>query len=121
VDLVIGTVRQFDIAVAEDRNLVRAGIVLGQDLFDPPNVKGWPGGQAWITSSTLLTRNQILERLLRGAEMGPKRKTAASMPEPDTAALKQLLLPLDPVNPQPAGGGLASVRAWLLDPVYQLK
>jgi uncharacterized protein (DUF1800 family) len=120
VDLVIGTVRQFDIPIAEERNLVRAGIVLGQDLFDPPNVKGWPGGTTWITSSTLLTRNQILERLLRGAEMGPTRRAVAAMQEPD-AALKQLLLPLEPVNPLPAGGGTVALRAWLLDPVYQLK
>jgi len=29
---------------------------LGQDLFAPPNVKGWDGGLAWITTNTLLAR-----------------------------------------------------------------
>ena len=29
---------------------------LGQDLFAPPNVKGWDGGVTWITTNTLLTR-----------------------------------------------------------------
>src|SRR5207247_7558924 len=29
---------------------------LGQDLFAPPNVKGWDGGMSWITTNTLLTR-----------------------------------------------------------------
>jgi hypothetical protein len=29
---------------------------LGQDLFAPPNVKGWDGGITWITTNTLLTR-----------------------------------------------------------------
>ena len=29
---------------------------MGQLLFYPPNVAGWPGGTAWINSSTLLTR-----------------------------------------------------------------
>ena len=38
---------------------------LGQDLFSPPNVKGWPGGEAWINSTTLLVRRQFLERLFR--------------------------------------------------------
>jgi hypothetical protein len=28
----------------------------GQDLFAPPNVKGWEGGTSWINSSTLLER-----------------------------------------------------------------
>ena len=26
---------------------------LGQDIFDPPNVKGWAGGEQWITSDSL--------------------------------------------------------------------
>src|SRR5437588_1727802 len=29
---------------------------MGQVLFYPPNVAGWPGGTSWINSSTLLTR-----------------------------------------------------------------
>ena len=29
---------------------------MGQLLFYPPNVAGWPGGSSWINSSTLLTR-----------------------------------------------------------------
>ena len=29
---------------------------MGQVLFYPPNVAGWPGGTAWINSSTLLAR-----------------------------------------------------------------
>ncbi|MGD0745984.1 MAG: DUF1800 domain-containing protein, partial [Verrucomicrobiota bacterium] len=29
---------------------------LGQDLFAPPNVKGWDGGITWITTNTLLAR-----------------------------------------------------------------
>ena len=28
----------------------------GQSLFYPPNVKGWDGGRAWISSSTVLAR-----------------------------------------------------------------
>lgn len=39
---------------------------LGQGLFRPPNVKGWAGGRAWINSSTLLDRSNLVERLLRG-------------------------------------------------------
>ncbi len=29
---------------------------MGQVLFYPPNVAGWPGGTSWINSSTLLGR-----------------------------------------------------------------
>ena len=29
---------------------------MGQELFAPPTVKGWDGGEAWINTSTLLAR-----------------------------------------------------------------
>jgi hypothetical protein len=32
---------------------------LGESLFFPPNVKGWPGGRAWITTSTLMQRGNL--------------------------------------------------------------
>lgn len=60
VDLLVGTVRLFDIPVRDGRNLAMAGRLLGQDLFEPPNVKGWPGGTAWITSESLVERQAIL-------------------------------------------------------------
>lgn len=33
--------------------------LLGQMLFYPPNVAGWPGGKTWIDSSTLLFRLRL--------------------------------------------------------------
>ncbi len=39
---------------------------LGQDLFAPPNVKGWDGGLSWITTNTLLTRYNEAAALVRG-------------------------------------------------------
>jgi uncharacterized protein (DUF1800 family) len=35
---------------------VAASAAMGQVLFYPPNVAGWPSGTSWINSSTLLTR-----------------------------------------------------------------
>ena len=32
---------------------------LGQILFYPPNVAGWPGGRTWIDSSTLMLRMRL--------------------------------------------------------------
>lgn len=39
---------------------------LGQNLFEPPNVKGWDGGRAWISSSTLLVRYNAAGNIVRG-------------------------------------------------------
>ncbi len=38
---------------------------LGQALFYPPNVKGWDGGRAWINSSTLVGRTNMVSQLMR--------------------------------------------------------
>ncbi|HVW39200.1 MAG TPA: DUF1800 family protein, partial [Pirellulales bacterium] len=37
---------------------------LGQAVFFPPNVKGWDGGAAWINSSTLVGRANLVWNLL---------------------------------------------------------
>ena len=39
---------------------------MGQQLFSPPNVKGWPGGQAWLNTSTVLARVNFAQALVMG-------------------------------------------------------
>jgi len=68
VELVVGTLRTFDIRPFTLRPAVVASAVLGQNPMSPPNVKGWPGGDAWINSSTLLGRKQLMERIFRGSD-----------------------------------------------------
>jgi Protein of unknown function (DUF1800) len=38
----------------------------GQALFAPPNVKGWPGGKAWLNTATLLERANFAQSLAMG-------------------------------------------------------
>jgi uncharacterized protein (DUF1800 family) len=130
VELIVGSLRVLELPVEDTRLLAAASSRLGQDLFDPPNVKGWPGGTAWISSNTLLVRGQLLERLIRAEEMGARRARPAlhsmtasigAMPT-DIARLESLLLPLPPVTPPAAGASdRERLRGLLLDPVYQLK
>ncbi|MCE0497479.1 MAG: DUF1800 domain-containing protein [Methylacidiphilales bacterium] len=39
---------------------------LGQELFQPPNVKGWDGGIAWITTNSLMDRYNFAAALVEG-------------------------------------------------------
>src|SRR5437899_3301673 len=48
---------------------VTASAAMGQVLFYPPNVPGWPAGPSWITSSTLLTRLNFVNGAAQ--RMGP--------------------------------------------------
>src|SRR5882672_12917454 len=45
---------------------------LGQDLFAPPNVKGWDGGLSWITTNNLLARYNEAALLVQGDTSGIK-------------------------------------------------
>ncbi len=76
VDLVVGTLRQFHFATGDVLPFVFTVNQLGQALFAPPNVKGWPGGEAWINSTTLLARKAFLERLFRADELRPMMAAA---------------------------------------------
>jgi len=38
------------------RLIATAGSGMGQTLFDPPDVSGWPNNQSWISSSTVVER-----------------------------------------------------------------
>lgn len=69
VELVVGTLRQFRITTGEVMPFVFTTNQLGQALFAPPNVKGWPGGVAWINSTRLLARKAFLERMFRVEEL----------------------------------------------------
>jgi uncharacterized protein (DUF1800 family) len=66
VQWLIGSVRMLECGLPP--TLVSWGMTrqLGQDLFAPPNVKGWDGGITWITTSTLLARYNDADALVRG-------------------------------------------------------
>jgi uncharacterized protein (DUF1800 family) len=77
VDLVVGTLRQFQFSTGDMLPFVLATNQLGQALFAPPNVKGWPGNEAWINSTTLLRRKAFLDRLFRVEELRPVMAASA--------------------------------------------
>ncbi len=71
VELIVGTVRVLGLPVQEKTQLVRMMQGLGQVPFDPPNVKGWAGGESWITTYTLLLRQQFLRRIVEATTVAP--------------------------------------------------
>ena len=59
VELLAGIRRFLPLQLDNDNAQLLFQKVLGQILFYPPNVAGWPGGKNWIDSSTLMVRLQI--------------------------------------------------------------
>jgi uncharacterized protein (DUF1800 family) len=66
VEFLVGLNRQFYITYQRPEVLLQFQRVLGQVLFYPPNVAGWPGGRNWIDSSSLMYRLKMPSTLLNG-------------------------------------------------------
>lgn len=64
VSLVVGTIRSTGRLPSDWETLTSKLSQMGQHLFDPPNVAGWPGGGSWITPGRLLTRIEWLEKFV---------------------------------------------------------
>ena len=132
VELLVGTVRTLELPVRKGRLLTRAGRGLGQDLFDPPNVKGWPGGEQWITSDTLMNRQHMLERVVESMDAGSDTDMNGGVLEHwvesvdetlrTPEGVRSILLALTTETASyPDKDLVMVVREALLDPVYQLK
>ena len=88
---------------------------MGQSLLNPPHVKGYDGGKAYITSHTLLNRKLFIQRMTRG--QGAFRNLQKSKITTKEFQNLYLLLP----NTLSAKGFQAHIREILLDPTFHLK
>ncbi len=72
VEFVIGAARALEMFDPAPSTLALADWCarLGQDLFEPPNVGGWPGGRAWINPRTMIGRANYVHALLDGPSAG---------------------------------------------------
>ena len=62
---------------------------MGQLLFEPPNVGGWPLGANWFSTSTMLARTNFAAALVT-----TQKDALAAMPEPDSRTPQALLAAL---------------------------
>ncbi len=59
IELLAGIQRMLPMEMMEPESLLVLQRIMGQVLFYPPNVAGWPGGKAWIDSSSLMFRLRV--------------------------------------------------------------
>ncbi|WP_428312653.1 DUF1800 domain-containing protein [Hydrocarboniphaga sp.] len=145
VEFVVGTLRGLDLPLSS-LNAAVSTADMGQTLFAPPNVRGWPGGDAWITSEWLLARRRFVQQLAGDLPSGDAamsgrtrlQKVAAAELRQQSADLQRRfgevaeslppsdmtrqLLSLPPVMPAVDGAKPPDrLETLLLDPVYNLK
>ena len=69
VELVAGIRRIIPMELAQPELQLIFQKVLGQVLFYPPNVAGWPGGKNWIDSSALMFRMRLPQLLTNSGKL----------------------------------------------------
>lgn len=100
--------------------LVWMGDGADQQLGQPPNVRGWLGGNAWITTKNYMNRRTYVADW----KFGEIRTLVPAYLAP---VLKTLLLPIDPVVENPvltnpiSDWSTSPLRACLRDPAIHLK
>jgi len=65
-ELLVGTIRQLGTPTRQARAWGMAMRGMGQVLFEPPSVAGWPVGHEWINTSTLFVRQNTATYLIAG-------------------------------------------------------
>jgi uncharacterized protein (DUF1800 family) len=66
VQLIVQAIRSLHTPARNLAALASAADLMGQNIFFPPSVKGWDGGRAWINTSTLFVRQNLMIYLLTG-------------------------------------------------------
>ncbi|MFY9779525.1 MAG: DUF1800 domain-containing protein [Candidatus Baltobacteraceae bacterium] len=89
VEFVVGSYQLFGIEQAPP-DVLPALARMNQVLFYPPNVKGWPGGAAWLNSQTVLARENFAGALMASKDVsgGASWLLAGGPGRPEDAARK---------------------------------
>jgi uncharacterized protein (DUF1800 family) len=76
VQWLVGSARALDAPLPPGPACADALSQLGQELFAPPNVRGWVGGYSWVTTANLLQRYNFAGALVQGGRLGGQRITS---------------------------------------------
>ena len=76
IELVVGTFRQLG-GTAAYSSMVELTAQLGQDLFQPPSVKGWDGDRGWLNTASMILRLNFASEVTGGRGLGRLGEGAA--------------------------------------------
>jgi uncharacterized protein (DUF1800 family) len=88
VELIVNSSRWLKAEYGGDDALIFVQRILGQVLFLPPNVAGWPSGKRWIDSSSLIFRMDFGRKLVEVSEFTQRLKSDDDT-DPNMAMLKE--------------------------------
>jgi uncharacterized protein (DUF1800 family) len=88
IELLVGMGKVLNLQFGNAKSVLFPQNYLGQILFRPPNVAGWPGGKTWIDNSTLMLRMNFSAVVFQRVELTLELKDQPE--EPKGRRLKNL-------------------------------
>jgi uncharacterized protein (DUF1800 family) len=113
VELLAGIRRLLPMQMENDQAQLLLQRTLGQILFYPPNVAGWPGGKNWIDSSSLMLRLRIPQIMTanEAVDILPKSDDDVMMGQMMEAGIKRMK---DAVK-----GGTATIDWTMVNTIFE--
>lgn len=122
VELVLGTLRSVSESIRWPA-VCQLLAKLGQDVFEPPSVKGWDGGRQWIHATAWILRWNFLTEAVGGNRYGPVRSSVRDLAAKNAAAWQTALFAV-PLSAEAQTALKEAGRDWLPTalalPEYQL-
>ena len=120
VEMIVSFIKNLNLDINEkDYKLInRYAKNLGQDLFNPPNVKGWQGGKAWIDTNSLVNRNEFINILINKKV---KNKIIKELELEDFTDFSNYFYALEVDEKLPFKNRKIEFKNLLSKPIYQLK
>lgn len=109
IQLIVGTYRQFELTDLNSNHWRGLTKKMGQLLFSPPNVKGWPGGKSWYASAAIFYRELFVDKFM-------KKHLPLNL-----STSKAQLFSVDPVAEIPAISNNEQLTLAMADPAYQVQ
>ena len=64
IEFMVHALKAVNAPAPQQRLVLAAGAGMGQTIFDPPDVGGWPNNDSWISSNTVIARVNFVTQLL---------------------------------------------------------
>jgi hypothetical protein len=91
IDFVLGFLRSLE-ATTDMANAGGPLGAMGQTPMNPPNVAGWPGGEAWISTTALITRYNLVNAVLQAGTDQPTHVNVAALLSARNLTTKEQIL-----------------------------
>jgi len=125
VKLVVDRIKILQGITNPTKRLIKMLKEMGQVLFSPPNVKGWPKDRDWVDTNKFIVRSHLMDQLARAISSNMAVIGAPYCSSEKIASLAAISIPSSgqdmETNDNMANSCQQQLTQLVTDPIWQLK